>query len=111
ISLTCPASWKIFTRRCCSASNHNAVASRCVSRNGGLLGMVAPARLGCRPDRSEEHYIVRMPRLLVLACMLALGACGNPADQLPPLEGGAPGEYRLGTGDTVRVITFDDPRL
>jgi polysaccharide export outer membrane protein len=52
-----------------------------------------------------------MPRLLVLACVLALSACGNPADRLPPLEEGAPGEYRLGTGDTVRVITFDDPRL
>ncbi len=52
-----------------------------------------------------------MPRLLVLACVLALGACGNPAEKLPPLEGGAPAEYLLGTGDTVRVITFDDPRL
>ena len=54
---------------------------------------------------------MRMPRLLVLACVLALGACGNPADRLPPLEESGPGEYRLGTGDTVRVITFDDPRL
>lgn len=54
---------------------------------------------------------MRLFTLLGFACLLALGACGNPADSLPPLAEAPANGYRLGTGDTVRVITFDEPRL
>lgn len=54
---------------------------------------------------------MRLLPLLALTCLLALGSCGNPADNLPPLAEGPATEYRLGAGDSVRVITFDEPRL
>jgi len=60
---------------------------------------------------SGECAIVRMTIGVLFAAVLTLAGCGNPADDLPPLEEGKPAEYRLGTGDNVRIITFDDPRL
>lgn len=58
-----------------------------------------------------ERVTVRITIGALFAAVLSLSGCGNPASDLPPLEQGQQTEYRLGTGDTVRVITFDDARL
>lgn len=56
-----------------------------------------------------------LSRRLVLPGLLLAGAglagCAQPGAGLPPLEETARGEYRLGTGDTLRLLVFGDPRL
>jgi polysaccharide export outer membrane protein len=51
-------------------------------------------------------------RHLPFLCMALLAAgCSGVAD-LPPVDPGPPsGEYRLGPGDEVRVMVFDQPQL
>ena len=49
-------------------------------------------------------------RLAAFAALLCLAAC-EPGSGLPPLPYSAPGPYRLGVGDRVRVITFGDTNL
>lgn len=44
------------------------------------------------------------------AVVAVLSGCSN-APSLPPLYDGATGDYRLGAGDQVRVITYDEPQL
>lgn len=57
----------------------------------------------------------RLPALtlpaLMLSALLALGACSSPGADLPPLPEGTVSEYRLDTGDQVRLTVFGDPRL
>jgi len=49
--------------------------------------------------------------LAALACLLpALVACGGAGSDLPNLPAAA-GEYRLGPGDQIRVITFGEEQL
>ena len=46
----------------------------------------------------------------VLSAFL-LAACAGPGGDLPPLPQGETAAYRLGPGDTLRIITFGDDRL
>jgi polysaccharide export outer membrane protein len=46
---------------------------------------------------------------VAITCLL-LAAC-SPGSGLPPLAATAPGPYRLGVGDEMRVITFGEERL
>ncbi len=45
------------------------------------------------------------------AVLVGLGACAGPGADLPPLPQGTAGEYRLDTGDQIRLTVFGDPRL
>jgi polysaccharide export outer membrane protein len=48
---------------------------------------------------------------LFAAALLGLGACASPGADLRPLPQGTAGEYRLDTGDQIRLTVFGDPRL
>ena len=50
-------------------------------------------------------------RFVLLTPIAALAACSSPGAGLPPLENAVRTEYRLGSGDQVRVTVFNDPRL
>lgn len=52
--------------------------------------------------------VLRRP---LLALTLAVLAGCAPGGELPPLPVTPPGPYRLGAGDQLRVIIFNDPRL
>jgi polysaccharide export outer membrane protein len=47
----------------------------------------------------------------IAAILLALAACTSPGANLPPLPEGTRSEYRLDTGDQLRLTVFGDPRL
>ena len=47
---------------------------------------------------------------LCLAVCLATSAC-NPGSDLPPIGNGAGGDYTLGAGDRLRIITYGDENL
>lgn len=52
--------------------------------------------------------------VLIAAPLLAAGlaaGCANPGAGLPPLAETGRTEYRLGSGDTLRLIVFGDQRL
>lgn len=50
-------------------------------------------------------------RLLALCCLVfALAGC-SPGGDLPPLPRAPAGDYQLGPGDTVRLITFGETQL
>jgi polysaccharide export outer membrane protein len=59
--------------------------------------------------------MMTLRRRAVLASALAAAAlaagCASPGAGLPPLPVTAPGPYRLGAEDQLRVTVFDDPRL
>lgn len=55
--------------------------------------------------------IARLKGLLAAAALLAVAACSSPGADLPPLPEGTATEYRLDTGDQVRMTVFGDPRL
>lgn len=48
---------------------------------------------------------------LFVAALLAVAACSSPGADLPPLPEGTRSEYRLDTGDQLRLTVFGDPRL
>lgn len=51
-----------------------------------------------------------VPRLLPLLAVAILLSCCAPGHGLPPLPAQSGGEYRLGPGDMVRIITYgEDP--
>jgi polysaccharide export outer membrane protein len=54
-------------------------------------------------------------RLLLAAVLLPpgalLSACGGPGAGLPPVPPSAAGDYQLGPGDQVRIITLGEDRL
>ncbi|WP_426955255.1 polysaccharide biosynthesis/export family protein [Muricoccus radiodurans] len=53
----------------------------------------------------------RIASLATLSVAAWLVGCASPAANLPPLPSEAPGPYRLGAGDQLRVSVFNDPRL
>jgi polysaccharide export outer membrane protein len=53
----------------------------------------------------------RLGAIALLLPAATLGACAQPGAGLPPLTDAERGEYRLGGGDTLRVLVFGDPRL
>ena len=48
---------------------------------------------------------------LLLTGVLAVTGCGTPAGDLPPVPATQAGDYHLGAGDQVRIITFSDDQL
>ena len=53
---------------------------------------------------------MKHPTILMLAGLLATAAC-TPGADMAPLPDYAPGAYRLGGGDQIRVITFGSDQL
>lgn len=54
----------------------------------------------------------RRSALLLLACALPLGACGQPTLYTGPLDGSQPdGPYILASGDRLRIIVFGQENL
>ncbi len=49
--------------------------------------------------------------MLALPLALLLGACSSPGAGLPKLTETGRTEYRLGSGDTLRLLVFNDQRL
>ena len=47
---------------------------------------------------------------LALLAAILLSAC-SPGQDLPELKADQPDEFRLGPGDTVRLITFGEDQL
>lgn len=47
----------------------------------------------------------------MLAALLQLAGCASPAAGLPPIPAPAIGDYYLGPGDQVRIITFGEEQL
>jgi polysaccharide export outer membrane protein len=77
-----------------------------------------------RVTRDREEYIVHdaarymrpapigLRRALVgVACAIALSACANQGDNLPPIPDTDAAIYHLGPGDKIRIITFGDQDL
>ncbi|MFG6443440.1 polysaccharide export protein EpsE [Roseateles sp. LKC17W] len=54
--------------------------------------------------------MTRLPQLL-LAAALGLGALGAHAQATAPAAATAPAEYRLGAGDVIRVVVYQNPDL
>lgn len=50
-------------------------------------------------------------RAAMLAMLMAVAGCGSPGSGLPPITETGRTEYRLGSGDTLRLLVFNDPRL
>ena len=69
-----------------------------------MAGAASPRR---KPSR---FVLIRRSALLALGLSLAVAACA-PGRDLPPLPEGSRGPYRLGTGDTIRIITFGEEQL
>lgn len=70
------------------------------------------AASGSRPDTAAPALSARVrvyaPLLLIGA---GLAACAGPGAGLPPLPPVQTGDYLLGPGDRVRIITFGDQQL
>jgi polysaccharide export outer membrane protein len=66
-----------------------------------------------RPRPLSRPALLRGLRLkgLFAAALLVLAACSSPGADLPPLPEGTRTEYRLDTGDQLRLTVFGDPRL
>jgi polysaccharide export outer membrane protein len=54
---------------------------------------------------------VRRHLLLALPLTGLLGACVQPGSGLAPIQETGRTDYRLGSGDTLRLLVFGDPRL
>jgi polysaccharide export outer membrane protein len=62
-------------------------------------------------DRIAMTVSARRGLLLGLPLSGLLGACAQPGSGLPPIEETGRTDYRLGSGDTLRLLVFGDPRL
>lgn len=72
---------------------------------------VTPAPREVAPDRpvaASMRWRVRAPLLLIGA---TLAGCADPAGGLPRLPPVKTGMYRLGPGDTIRIITYGAKQL
>lgn len=50
-------------------------------------------------------------RAAMVAALLAIAGCSAPGAGLPPVTEVGRTEYRLGSGDTLRLLVFQDPRM
>lgn len=60
-------------------------------------------------DRIDRRGMMRLVGVSAVAATVA--ACSGFDAPLEPAEASQPGEYRLGAGDTVRVIVFGEEQL
>jgi polysaccharide export outer membrane protein len=64
-----------------------------------------------RRTGTVRSYLRGALTVALLSAVTLMAACSTPADSLPPIPAAAPGEYHLGAGDQVRIITFSDEQL
>jgi polysaccharide export outer membrane protein len=62
-------------------------------------------------QRFAPRLVARRSLLLTLPLVGVLGACAEPGSGLAPIAETGRTEYRLGSGDTLRLLVFGDPRL
>ena len=82
------------------------------SRRGLRDRLGGGARRG-PPGGSRKRASLRRPAVVVaLAGLCALAGCSSALDELPPIDPPrADSPYRLGSGDEIRILVFDEPEL
>lgn len=88
------------------------IASRLFTPAQRARTLACAENSGCRSGIAAEALSARVrvwaPLFLVAA---GLAACAAPGAGLPPLPPAETGDYLLGPGDRVRIITFGDQQL
>ena len=71
--------------------------------------VTAPPKTGAKLVTLKQGLGIVQRIACVFLCLLCLGCA--PGRDLPDLPAAAPGAYRLGSGDVVRLITFGEESL
>ena len=71
--------------------------------------VTAPPKTGAKLVTLKQGLGIVQRIACVLLCLLCVGCA--PGRDLPDLPAAAPGAYRLGAGDVVRLITFGEESL
>jgi polysaccharide biosynthesis/export protein len=77
-----------------------------------LLGTSSTVLPQGRPTLARRALLHRSAAVIAMATgILQVQGCSRPAGGLPPIEDPVAGEYHLGPGDQVRIITFGEEQL